>query len=63
MAVTNGENLDIPPAFGGDALGRFQFEDISELEPVERVAAERRRYVEVFAAGQGAGREADPDGR
>jgi enoyl-CoA hydratase len=39
------------------------FEDISEFEPVQRVAAERRRYVEVFAAGQGAGREADPDGR
>jgi enoyl-CoA hydratase len=39
------------------------FEDVCQLEPAERVAAERRRYVEVFAAGQGGGDEIDEDGR
>jgi enoyl-CoA hydratase len=31
------------------------FEDAFELEPAERRAAERRRYAELFAAGDGAG--------
>ncbi len=39
------------------------FEDVSELEPAERIAAERRRYIEVFAAGHGAGGEGDWAGR
>ncbi len=37
--------------------------DVFELGPAEWLAAERRRYVEVFAAGQGGGSKGDRDGR
>ena len=36
---------------------------VFELEPAARLAADRRRYVEVFAAGQGGADEGDPDCR
>jgi enoyl-CoA hydratase len=38
-------------------------EAVFELEPAQRLAAERRRYVEVFAAGQDAADESDSDSR
>ncbi len=45
------------------AAAKAGINGVFELEPAERAAAERRRYVEVFAAGCGAGaREGDPAG-
>jgi enoyl-CoA hydratase len=38
------------------------FEDAVDLPPSDRRAAERRRYVEVFAAGQGGGDEGNRGG-
>jgi enoyl-CoA hydratase len=52
--------LDGPPR--ALAAAKAGINDVFELEPAERIAAERRRYVQVFAAGQGAGGEVDPDG-
>ena len=45
------------------AAAKAGINDVFDLEPAERLAAERRRYVEVFAAGQGGGDSADPGGR
>ena len=44
------------------AAAKAGINDVFELEPAERVAAERRRYVEVFAAGHGHADNPDPDG-
>ncbi len=52
--------LDGPPR--ALAAAKAGINDVFELAPAERIAAERRRYVQVFAAGQGAGGEVDPDG-
>ena len=38
------------------------FEDAVDQEPAERLAAERRRYVEVFAAGHTGADKPDPRG-
>jgi enoyl-CoA hydratase len=45
------------------AAAKAGINDVFDLEPAQRDAAERRRYVEVFAAGQSGGAvpEADPD--
>jgi enoyl-CoA hydratase len=53
--------LDGPPH--ALAAAKATINDIFELEPAERLAAERRRYVEVFAAGHGRGGEGERDGR
>jgi enoyl-CoA hydratase len=45
--------LDGPPR--ALAAAKAGINDVFEREPAERVAAERRRYVEVFAAGEGGG--------
>lgn len=45
------------------AAAKAGINDVFDLEPAERLAAGRRRYVEVFSAGQGGGDRADPDGR
>jgi enoyl-CoA hydratase len=45
------------------AAAKAGIEDVFTLEPAERAAAERRRYVEVFGAGHGADDEGGPDGR
>jgi enoyl-CoA hydratase len=45
------------------AAAKAGIDDVFALEPGERAAAERRRYVEVFDAGHGADDEADRDGR
>ncbi|MGB9302931.1 MAG: enoyl-CoA hydratase-related protein, partial [Mycobacterium sp.] len=39
------------------------FEEAVDLPPADRRAAERRRYIEVFAAGQGGGGEGGRGGR
>jgi enoyl-CoA hydratase len=44
------------------AAAKAGINDVFELEPAERVAAERRRYVEVFAAGQSGADKSDPPG-
>lgn len=53
--------LDGPPH--ALAAAKAGINEIFDLEFAERIAAERRRYAEVFAAGQGGGEEGDPDGR
>jgi len=53
--------LDGPPQ--ALAAAKAGINAVFDLEPAQRVVAERRRYVEVFAAGQGAGGEIDEDGR
>ncbi|MCV7243856.1 enoyl-CoA hydratase [Mycobacterium mantenii] len=45
------------------AAAKAGINDVFGLETPERLAAERRRYVEVFSAAQGGGDLADPDGR
>jgi len=52
--------LDGPPR--ALAAAKAGINDVFELGTTERLAAERRRYVEVFAAGQDAADESDPDG-
>lgn len=44
------------------AAAKAGINDVFELERAERVAAERRRYVEVFAAGHGGADNRDPHG-
>jgi enoyl-CoA hydratase len=44
------------------AAAKAGINDVFELEAAERVAAERRRYVEVFAAGHSGADKPDPDG-
>jgi enoyl-CoA hydratase len=44
------------------AAAKADINDVFELEPAERVAAERRRYVEVFAAGHGGVDKPNADG-
>ncbi|CKL69323.1 enoyl-CoA hydratase [Mycobacterium tuberculosis] len=53
--------LDGPPH--ALAAAKAGISDVYELAPAERIAAERRRYVEVFAAGQGGGSKGDRGGR
>ena len=57
--------LDGPPRALAAAKAGINavFDDVRDLGPAERVAAERRRYVEVFAAGQDGGDEIDGGGR
>lgn len=45
------------------AAAKAGINDVFDLERAERLAAERRRYAEVFSAGQGGGDRADPGGR
>lgn len=45
------------------AAAKAGINDVFDLGLPERLAAERRRYVEVFSAGQGGGKRADPGGR
>jgi enoyl-CoA hydratase len=45
------------------AAAKAGIEDVFILEPAERAAAERRRYVEVFGAGHGADDEGGRNGR
>lgn len=53
--------LDGPPL--ALAAAKAVINDVLELEPAQRRAAERRRYVEVFAAGRGGATKGDEDGR
>ncbi|KAA1245852.1 enoyl-CoA hydratase [Mycobacterium simiae] len=53
--------LDVPPV--ALAAAKAVINDVLELEPAQRAAAERRRYVEVFAAAQGRGGGGDRGGR
>lgn len=45
------------------AAAKAGINDVFELAPAELLAAERRRYVEVFVAGQGGGDQRDRHGR
>lgn len=45
------------------AAAKAGINDVFDLERSERLAAERRRYAEVFSAGQGGGDRAEPGGR
>jgi enoyl-CoA hydratase len=42
------------------AAAKAGINDVFELEPAERVVAEGRRYVKVFAAGHDGADEVDP---
>ena len=53
--------LDGPPH--ALAAAKAGINDVFDLEPAERLSAGRRRYMEVFSAGQGGGDQADPGGR
>jgi enoyl-CoA hydratase len=52
--------LDSPPH--ALAAAKAGINDVFELEPAERFAAERRRYVEVFAAGHSGADKPNPQG-
>jgi enoyl-CoA hydratase len=52
--------LDGPPR--ARAAAKAGINDVFELGPAELPAAERRHYVDAFAAGQSGGRTADPRG-
>jgi enoyl-CoA hydratase len=45
------------------AAAKAGIDNVGELAPAERLAAERQRYVEVFAAGQALADAGDPGGR
>ena len=45
------------------AAAKAGINDVFDLEPAERLVAERRRYVQVFSAGQDGDDMADPVGR